>query len=135
MNAGTPETRSANDLAVERTDLATQRTVMAADRNLMAWIRTALSMISFGFTIYKLLQGFHAAGEALPRENTPRNIGLFLTALGTVSMVLGCVEYLGVMKEMRRHQHVRYLRPAFGIALVMSVCGLTMFFVIFLKVL
>ena len=35
--------------------LATERTRMAADRTLMGWIRTALSMIGFGFTIYKFL--------------------------------------------------------------------------------
>ena len=43
-------------LAEERTDLAVERSVMAAERTLMAWIRTALSMIGFGFTIYKFFQ-------------------------------------------------------------------------------
>ena len=36
--------------------LAIDRTRLAAERSLMAWIRTALSMIAFGFTIYKFLQ-------------------------------------------------------------------------------
>ena len=36
--------------------LALDRNKLAAERTLMAWIRTALSMISFGFTIYKFLQ-------------------------------------------------------------------------------
>jgi putative membrane protein len=35
--------------------LALDRTRMAAERTLMAWVRTALSMIGFGFTIYKFL--------------------------------------------------------------------------------
>lgn len=48
--------KSANELAEDRTSLAVRRTVMAADRSLMAWIRTGLSMTSFGFTIYELLQ-------------------------------------------------------------------------------
>ena len=35
----------------------------------MAWIRTALAMISFGFTIYKFLHGFADLGSisAAPR--------------------------------------------------------------------
>ena len=41
--------------------LAIDRTRLAAERSLMAWIRTALSMIAFGFTIYKFLQALHAA--------------------------------------------------------------------------
>jgi uncharacterized membrane protein YidH (DUF202 family) len=57
---------TANELSQERTALATDRTLMAADRSLMAWIRTALSMISFGFTIYKLLQGFAARAPSSP---------------------------------------------------------------------
>jgi len=43
-------------LAEERTDLALLRTLNAAERTLMAWIRTAISMIGFGFTIYKFFQ-------------------------------------------------------------------------------
>ena len=65
--------KSSNDLAVERTDLAAERTMMAADRTLMAWIRTSLSLMSFGFTIYKLLQGFQAGGAALPHSDSPRS--------------------------------------------------------------
>ena len=36
-------------LAIERTNLAQERTIMA-------WVRTATSLISFGFTIYKFFQ-------------------------------------------------------------------------------
>ena len=46
-----------NDPDLETSDiLALDRTRMAAERTLMAWVRTALSMIGFGFTIYKFLQ-------------------------------------------------------------------------------
>ena len=65
---------------------------MAADRSLMAWIRTSLSMTSFGFTIYKVLDGFKDAGVHLAHPNTPMRVGLFLTGMGTVSMVLGTIE-------------------------------------------
>ena len=40
----------------DATQLALERTSMAAERTLQAWIRTALSLISFGFTIGKLGQ-------------------------------------------------------------------------------
>jgi len=34
------------------TKLAVDRTRLAYERNLMAWVRTAVSLITFGFTIY-----------------------------------------------------------------------------------
>jgi putative membrane protein len=124
----TQEQPSANQLAQERTDLAAIRTMMAADRTLMAWIRTAFSLISFGFTIYKILQAFQQTGGELPREHTPRNIGMFLTAMGTVAMVMGTIEYWHTLKELRLLSHFRLARPALIMALLMSVGGLFMFF-------
>ena len=129
------EAKSANELAAERTDLALKRNLMAADRTLMAWIRTALSMISFGFTIYKLLEGFQKSGADLHGVNTPRNLGLFLTGLGTASMVMGTIEYWESLKELHTLQKFRLWRPSLVIALIMSLTGLFMFFSIITKLL
>ena len=124
----TSPTRSSQELAEDRTDLAATRTLMAADRTLMAWLRTALSLLSFGFTIYKVLEGFAQAGRVLPREQTPRNVGLFLTAMGTAAMVMGTIEYLQTIRELRHLRPVRLLRPSFVMALLMSVAGVALFF-------
>jgi putative membrane protein len=131
----TPDTKSTNMLAQDRTDLAISRTMMAADRSLMAWIRTALSMISFGFAVYKILQDFQEIGAKLPAEHTPRNIGLFLIGLGTVSMVMGTIAYWQTFKELRLLQHFPVWRPSFVIALIMSGLGLFLFVSIVVKVL
>ena len=131
----TQDPKSTNVLAQDRTDLAVSRTMMAADRSLMAWIRTALSMISFGFTVYKILQGFQESGSALPAEKTPRNIGLFLIGLGTASMVMGTIAYWQTFKELRQIQHFSLWRPSFIIALIMSAFGLFLFVGIVVKVL
>jgi putative membrane protein len=130
-----PEQKTSNDLAVERTDLAARRTVMAADRTLMAWVRTSLSLTSFGFTIYKLLQAFQSSGAILPHENSPRRIGLFLTGLGTLSIVMGTIEYWQSLRDMKGEYDVRIWRPAFIMALIMSALGLFLFVSIFSKVL
>jgi len=73
-------------LAEERTDLALRRTVIAADRTLMAWVRTSLSMIGFGFTIFKFFQYMPeeiAAGN-VRRPHAPRSFALTLITLGTL---------------------------------------------------
>jgi putative membrane protein len=115
--------------------MATTRTVMAADRTLMAWVRTGLSMTSFGFTIYKLLQAFQSSGFVLPSEHSPRRIGLFLTGLGTVAIVLGAIEYWQALRGLGGQYPLRLWRPAFVMALVMSALGLFLFVSIFSKVL
>lgn len=129
------EARSANELAEDRTTLASTRTLMAADRTLMAWIRTALSMISFGFTIYKVLQGFKDAGVHLAHPDSPRSIGLFLTGMGTVSMLLGTIEYWRTIVRLRQYQPVSIWRPAFFIALVMTCSGSFVFISIIIRLL
>jgi putative membrane protein len=125
----TPETngKSATELANMRTNLAAKRTLMAADRTLMAWVRTSMSLLSFGFTIYKILDGFQSTGGALA-DSTPRNIGLFLSAMGTFAMIMGTLEYWSAIKELRKIQNIRLARPSFIMALVMSVLGVITFF-------
>ena len=130
-----PVQKTSDQLAEERTDLAAKRTVMAADRTLMAWVRTGLSMTSFGFTIYKVLQAFQAAGSIPPHENSPRRLGLFLTGLGTVSILIGTIEYWQTLRDMKVEYDVRIWRPAFLAALLMSMLGLFMFVSIVIKVL
>ena len=57
--------------------LALERTRMAADRTLMGWIRTALSMISFGFTIFKFLEYIQEQSiTPLRRAHGPREVGI-----------------------------------------------------------
>jgi putative membrane protein len=132
----TEATKSTNELAEDRTDLALRRTLMGADRTLMAWVRTALSMISFGFTIYKVLQGFQETEDrALVEQLEPRNVGLFLTALGTISMVLGTIEYWQTLKELRLLAPIPLWRPSFIMAMIISVVGLLVFLSIIAKLL
>lgn len=117
---------SANEMAQIRTELAAKRTIMAADRTLMAWLRTSLSLISFGFTIYKVLQGVESAGGLLTKTHTPQSIGLFLTGMGTIAMIMGTFEYWMSIKELHQF-NVRFKRSSILMALGMAVIGLLTF--------
>jgi len=55
-----PDADSSTALALERTRLAHERT-------LMAWVRTATSLISFGFTIYKAFEYLRQRQPDVPR--------------------------------------------------------------------
>jgi putative membrane protein len=107
------------------------RTIMAADRTLMAWIRTGLSMISFGFTIYKFLEGAaHKESGVLSHPESPQRVGLFLCAVGTLSIVLGTWSYWQMLKDLNRAEQFRLGRPTLFIALVMCLAGVGLFFAI-----
>jgi len=123
----TSEQPTSNELAEERTSLATLRTGMAADRTLMGWVRTGMSMITFGFTIYKLLTEAQQRGLVLPRESTPRNVGLFLIAVGTLSTLLGKIEYWHTLRQLGTKYPFKLYRPSFLIALLMTLAGLLLF--------
>jgi len=118
------EISRSDELAKERTDLAATRTSLAAERTLMAWIRTALGMISFGFTIYKFLHGLQEANAVHFRHGTGgRNLGIFLAALGTGSLIAGTVQYVQTMHSIGR-RGVRALGLTFYISGAVIVLGL-----------
>jgi len=68
---------------------------MAADRTLMAWVRTAVSLISFGFTMFKFLEGIRMENKFIRHGwlSTPRGIGLTLISLGMVCLLMAVLEY------------------------------------------
>ena len=96
-------------LADTRTGLAFKRNIMAAERTLMAWTRTGLSMIGFGFTIYKFLQALQDEGNQLNVH--PARIGLFLLFLGTFSLLAGATQYWSILLAL------------LGLLLIVSIIG------------
>lgn len=115
---------SSNELAERRTAMAAERSMMAADRSLMAWIRTGLSMIGFGFTIYKFLDGMQA-GVGVVVEQSPRTVGSILVGLGTLSVIAGTIEYWFRRKEILQYRHYGVWRPSFVMSLILSLGGLS----------
>jgi putative membrane protein len=92
---------SSNELAGQRTDMALVRTRIAADRTLMAWIRTSLSMISFGFTIYKFLQYLRESENAGLQARGARNLGIALIALGTIALLVASIQHWQLLKGLQ----------------------------------
>lgn len=117
-------------------NLPVMNTLMAADRTLMSWTRTSLSLLSFGFTIFKILQAFQdTGGKFVVRTDVPRNAGLFLTAMGTFAMVMGTIEYWQTLKVLHQERILGRPRPPLIMAIIMSVSGVLLFMSILWKVL
>jgi putative membrane protein len=129
-----PEPKLGDVLAQKRTDLAADRTLWAAERTSMAWVRTGLSMIGFGFTIYKVLQAMMKEGILLtPRPQGAKYVGLFLIGLGTLSALMGSLDYWQAAKSL----HMQFGTKLKKFPLIMSslifVLGLWLFVSIILK--
>jgi len=111
--------------------LAIDRTAMAADRTLMAWTRTSISLISFGFTIYKFLQTASKEGLALSSNpNGPRNLGLFLIGIGTFSLVLGMIEHWQTKRGLGKKPRFRLTNPSFLTSSAILLLGALLFITI-----
>ena len=115
-------------------NLPVMNTLMAADRTLMSWTRTSLSLLSFGFTIFKILQAFQEEGK-LVRSDVPRDAGLFLTAMGTLAMVMGTLEYWQTLRVLNQRQIFSRPRSPLIMAIIMSISGVLLFVSILWKLL
>ena len=105
--------------------LAVGRTLMASERTLMSWIRTSFSMIGFGFTIAKFLQASAAQGTIkLVRPHAPRNLGLALIGLGTVSVIIATIEYVKYKATLAPDGKVNFCDLTFIIASFVAVLGI-----------
>jgi len=84
------------------TVLATDRTRLAHDRTLMAWVRTATSLISFGFTIYKFFQYLREQNAVSgDRIFGPREYALLMISVGIVALVFATLQHRRDMKALR----------------------------------
>ncbi len=108
--------------------LALDRNKLAAERTLMAWVRTALSMISFGFTIYKFLQVIdEQSGVPVLRPNAPRNVGLVLTGLGTFVVVAASIQHWSYVKNLRTDKPYHPWDLSFIVACLIAILGALIF--------
>ncbi len=131
----TPQKDRGTLLAEERTDLALHRTIVASERTLMAWVRTALSMIGFGFTIYKFFQYLPqdiAAGN-VRRPQAPRNMGMTLIALGTLALVAAAWQHRSFLNEVGASQKRHIWSISFVVAIFVVLIGAIAFYGVLLR--
>lgn len=128
--AARPPTASSGETLSATTQLAQLRTVMATDRTLMAWTRTSLSLLTFSFTIYKVLEGLQQKGRPL-HPNAPWAAGLFLAGMGILAMVMGGAQYMLTIRDLQKFQTFpRFLRAPGIMAGLLILIGVALFFAI-----
>jgi len=131
----TPEDRG-TVLAERRTNLAIKRSAIAAERTLMAWIRTAISMIGFGFTIFKFFQYMNEESPvaSIRHAETPRNLGMTLVAVGTLALAVAAWQHGAFVKDIGESQAQHVWSISFVVAIVVVLIGLLAFCSVLLRI-
>jgi putative membrane protein len=83
------------------TRLAYERTYLAHERTLMGWVRTAIALISFGFTIAKVFEYLREKEGARATLLGPRAVGSVMIAMGLVALVLATMQHRQASKILR----------------------------------
>jgi len=90
----------------------------------MAWVRTALSLISFGFGIAKL---FDTIREKQGEGATPlsaHDVGILMIGVGLAALVLGFLQHAAAMKILRARCPTLPRSPAGVISALLGALGL-----------
>ncbi len=93
------------DISIPHLDLTTrlafERTRVAYDNTVMAAVRTATSLITFGFTIYKVFEFEIPGREFTNRLVGPREFGIAMILIGLAFLSMSWFEYRRDRKQMR----------------------------------
>ena len=116
------------------TQLAVDRTRLAHERTLMAWVRTATSLISFGFSIYKFFEFDAAQKAAAARTLSPRQFGMIMIGTGLAALALAAIDYQRNMRQMHR-AYGGAVRgwAAMAVAVIVSAVGIVAFSAAFFR--
>src|SRR5689334_9709779 len=109
-------------------ELARERNREAAERTLMAWIRTALSLIGFGFGIGKLDAYLDGAGlhTRLDLPHSSLIFGASFIVVGILGLLAAIVQHSRVLKRLSRPDFAyNAMRPiAMTVAAMLILIGM-----------
>jgi putative membrane protein len=109
------------------------RTRLSVERTMMSWVRTAVSLIGFGFAIVQFFERLHQmpGTQAALIPAAPKYLGLALISCGVLALVISIWQY---------HWTVHYLRsgsfakvaglkegmqsPVIAVAVLLALIGL-----------
>jgi putative membrane protein len=107
---------------------------LALERTLLAWVRTAASMIGFGFAIFHFFEALNASPGVRPpfRPGSSKVLGLSLVGIGTLALALALAQYLLMLRYLdvesfRRAAGIPRFRPGLIVAVALMAVGAATF--------
>ena len=132
-----------NVRTVAETHFAWLRTRLAIERTIMAWVRTAVSLIAFGFTIVQFFDRMQDFPGSAPARfpDAPRYLGLALIACGIASLAISAWQYQWSVNYLWGEDYAkiagmkekRGISPILGVIAVLALVGLFAFFSVLLR--
>lgn len=119
------------------------RTRLSLERTMMSWVRTAVSLIGFGFAIVQFFErlGQMPATQAAYVPGAPRYLGLALIASGILALLVSIWQYWWTVRYLWSVQFVPVAgmkqegmqSPVLAIAVLLVCIGLFAFFAVLLR--
>lgn len=104
----------------EKEELTRLRLLNAYERTLLSWVRTATSLLTLGFALYKLLQariaepGEHPIAKVL----TPKMIAVLMFGTGVIGLVMAMMRHLKAQTTYNKAARNKGLAPVMLVAYV-----------------
>jgi putative membrane protein len=143
------EDRTASDTArftvrtTPESHFAWLRTRLALERTMMAWVRTAVSLIAFGFTIVQFFDRLQEIPGTTPAvfPDAPRYLGLALIGCGVAALLISIWEYRWTVGYLWNRDYISIAgmtpegkrSPLVGVAVVLTLVGIFAFFAVLLR--
>jgi putative membrane protein len=118
------------------------RTRFSLERTMMSWIRTAVSLIGFGFAIVQFLERLQQMPGVRPAEHpeAPQYLGLALISCGILALVISIWQYLWAVRYLWSGSFAPIAgmtregiqSPLLAIAVLLIFIGLFAFFAVLL---
>lgn len=121
---------------------AWMRTRLGLERTYLAWLRTAVSLIGFGFTIVQFfarLRDMPSLGGREMRPQEPRDLGLALIATGLGALAIASWQYIWIQNYLWRDdfksiagaRSKRLRSPALFAGAMLALIGIAAFVSVF----
>jgi putative membrane protein len=129
--------------ATAESHFAWLRTRLSVERTMMAYLRTAVSLIGFGFAIVQFFHNFHQMpGESAPRfPDAAWYLGLALIFCGILAAVVAVVEFRWTIRYLWSESFAPVAgmtregkqTPLYATAVVLIFIGIFAFFAVLLN--
>ena len=119
------------------------RTRLSVDRTLMAWVRTAVSLIGFGFAIVQFFDRLEQMPGVNPARypDAARYLGLALIFCGVLALAISLWEYRWIIRYLRSGDFAAIAAekreatqaPVIVTSILLSLIGTFAFFAVLLR--